>query len=212
MTSRRITRGLLAGGVIAGPMFTLGYLLEGATREGYSAWRHPVSSLALGEHGWTQVANFLATGGFLLGFAVGARRADQTSTWEPRLIGAIGLGLVGAGVFACDPIGGYPPGTPPRPERPSLRGAIHQVFSIPVFLGLPAMFVMEARRGEPFWATYSTATCAAFLGSFAVCSAGFGQAPGFASVGGLFQRLALSSGFLWLTLRAAKMLRDLDQK
>ncbi len=212
MTSRRLTENLLACGLVAGPLFTLVYLLEGATRDGYSALRHPVSSLALGTHGWMQVVNFLASGSLLVGFGLGARRADHWSTWPPQLIGAAGIGLMGAGVFACDPVGGYPRGTPPRPDRPSPRGALHQLFSSLVFLGLPALFVLEARRGKPFWAAFSSATCAAFLGSMTLSSAGFGQAPGFARVGGLFQRVALSAGFTWLTLRAAQMLRNLDQK
>src|SRR5690349_3109539 len=122
MTPGQLTKNLVRCGLLPGPLFTLVYLLEGATREGYSAWRHPVSSLALVKHGWMQVANFLAGGGLLLAFALGPRRADQRSTWLPRLIAAVGLGLIGAGICACDPVGGYPPGTPPRPARPSLRG------------------------------------------------------------------------------------------
>jgi hypothetical protein len=211
MKPGRMTRTLLVGGVLAGPLFTLAYLLEGATRDGYSLWRHPVSSLALGAQGWTQVTNFLASGGLLLGFGLGARRVDESSRWPPRLITAIGFGLIGAGIFACDPLGGYPAGTPPRPDRPSLSGALHQFFSSFVFFGVPALCFLEARGGKPFWAAYSTATCAAFLGTFALASAGFAQAPGFARVGGLFQRLALSSGFMWLTLRAVHLLRVLDQ-
>jgi hypothetical protein len=210
MTSGPMTKSLVRCGLLAGPLFTLVYLFEGATREGYGAWRHPVSSLALGRHGWTQVANFLSTGGLLLAFALGARRADHRSIWPPGLIGAIGLGLIGAGIFACDPIGGYPPGTPPRPDRPSLRGALHQLFSAFAFLGFPALFVDEARHHKPVWAVYSATTGATFLASFAVSSAGFAQAPRFARVGGLFQRLALSAAFLWLTTRAAHLLRELD--
>ncbi len=212
MTSGQMTKSLVRCGLLAGPLFTLVYLFEGATREDYRAWRHPVSSLALGKHGWMQVANFLASGGLLLAFALGTQRARQRSTWPPRLIAALGLGLIGAGIFACDPIGGYPPGTPPRPDRPSLGGTLHRLFSTFVFLGLPALFVDEARRRKPFWAVYSTATCATFLGSFAVSSAGFAQLPGLARVGGLFQRLALSAGFLWLTARATRLLRELDAK
>jgi hypothetical protein len=47
------TRTLLTCGAIAGPMFTVAWLVEGATRADYSPLRHPVSSLALGEFGWT---------------------------------------------------------------------------------------------------------------------------------------------------------------
>ena len=51
------TRALLACGAAAGPLFTLAWILEGATRAHYNPLRHPVSSLELGDHGWTRVAN-----------------------------------------------------------------------------------------------------------------------------------------------------------
>src|SRR5580765_6973489 len=105
-SAQDITQRLLQAGVAAGPLFTLAYLIEGATRAGYSAWRHPVSSLAHGKHGWMQVANFFISGSLLLGFALGARRCDPASKWPPRLIGAAGVGLIGAGACACDPVGG----------------------------------------------------------------------------------------------------------
>lgn len=54
--------GLLACGAIAGPLFTVVWVLEGATRAGYSPLRHPVSSLELGDFDWTQVANFIVAG------------------------------------------------------------------------------------------------------------------------------------------------------
>src|SRR5262249_10183346 len=53
---------LLACGAAAGPLFTLAWLVEGATRAGYDPLRHPVSSLAIGEVGWTQRASFVLTG------------------------------------------------------------------------------------------------------------------------------------------------------
>jgi len=65
--------GLLACGAIAGPLFTLGWAIEGATRTFYSALRHPVSSLELGDFGWTQVANFIVAGLLTLAFAIGLR-------------------------------------------------------------------------------------------------------------------------------------------
>ena len=53
------TRWLLAGGVIGPVLFVLVFLVEGATRPGYSAWRNFVSQLSLSDQGWEQVANFL---------------------------------------------------------------------------------------------------------------------------------------------------------
>jgi hypothetical protein len=209
--SGRLARGLLGCGLAAGPLFTCAYLLEGGSRADYSAWRHPVSSLALGRQGWVQVANFLTTGALLLAFGVGWRCAGERSKWLPRLVGSIGAGLIGAGVFACDPVGGYPPGTPLRRQRPSLRGALHQAFSALVFLGMPAMFAIEARKDHSRWSAYSTLTCLGFVGTFAASSAGFGQVPGLARRGGAFQRVALTIGFTWLSLRAARLLQQLPK-
>lgn len=206
------TRNLLACGVVAGPFFTVVYLVEGATRAGYDPLRHPVSSLALGDPGWTQTVNFLVTGLLTLAFAIGLRRALPSpggSTWGPLLIGACAVGLLGAGVFATDPLGGYPPGTPAQLQQYSTSGALHQLFSTLVFVGLPAACLVFARRfaawGERGWAAYSIVSCVAFVVLFVLASFGFAQTPGFVAFGGLFQRLTLSVGLAWLTLLAAKM-------
>ena len=69
------TRTLLACGVIAGPLFVGAFLLEGATRADYDPLRHPLSSLALGDFGWTQIANFIVAGLLTLAFSIGLQRA-----------------------------------------------------------------------------------------------------------------------------------------
>jgi hypothetical protein len=94
-----ITRGLLWCGVAAGPLFLLTAFAEGATRADYHPLRHPVSSLALGPHGWMQVANFVVTGGLYLSYAVGLWRAPRTVVGTrigTILIGAVAVGLLGA--------------------------------------------------------------------------------------------------------------------
>ena len=70
------TKSLLACGVIGGPLFVATFLVEGATRADYDPLRHPVSSLALGDLGWTQDANFIVAGLLTLAFAAGLRRAS----------------------------------------------------------------------------------------------------------------------------------------
>jgi hypothetical protein len=149
MQTDRRTRALLACGAIAGPLFVVVALLEGATRAAYSPLRHPISALALGELGWTQRANFLVTGLLTLAFGFGVRRALRGrggSRWGPRLIGAIGIGLLGAGVFATAPLNGYPPGTPDLPIERSMAGVLHDLFSTLVFLGFPAACLVLGRR------------------------------------------------------------------
>jgi hypothetical protein len=66
--ARRATTGrLLAAG-----------LLQAYTRDGFDPARHPLSSLALGDLGWLQTANFVVCGLLTLAGAVGLRPAYRT--------------------------------------------------------------------------------------------------------------------------------------
>jgi Protein of unknown function (DUF998) len=142
------TKTLLACGAIAGPLFTVAWAVEGATRAHYQPLRHPVSSLELGDFGWTQCANFLVAGGLTLAFAIGLRRALRPlggSTWGPLLVGAHAIGLLGAGIFVTDPVSGYPPGTPDHLEAyGSMHAALHDLFSVGTFIGLPIAWCWPA--------------------------------------------------------------------
>ncbi len=209
------TKVLLLCGAIAGPLFTLAWVAEGAMRANYNPLRHPVSSLALGDFGWTQIANFIVAGLLTLAFAIGLRRALQPlggSRWGPLLIGAYAIGLLGAGIFVTDPVSGYPPGTPDMLLKySSVHAALHDLFSIPTFVGLPIACFVFARRfagwGERGWAIYSTVTGLAFAVMFVLASAGFAQAKDLADLGGRFQRITITIGWTWLTLLAIHMLR-----
>jgi hypothetical membrane protein len=209
------TKTLLACGVIAGPLFVVVFLVEGATRAHYDPLRHPVSSLAFSDAGWTQRTNFLVTGLMMLAFAIGLRRAFRPlggSTWGPLLVGTCAVGLLGAGIFVADPMNGYPPGTPDKRLDYSTHGVLHDLFSALFFLGLPlACFVFSrwfAARGKRGWTTYSAVTGVVLVGAFILSSAGFGQAEGLVDVAGLFQRVTLIVGFGWLTLLAVRFLRS----
>jgi hypothetical membrane protein len=210
----RMTNWLVAGGAVAGPLFTLAWLLGEIGRPGYDPLRHPISSLSIGELGWTQTVSFLITGLLTLAFAFGLRRLLSPpggSIWGPRLIALIGVGLLGAGVFVTDPLNGYPPGTVALPLNYTLPGRLHRLFSSFVFLGLPIACVVFARHfarwDERSWAVYSLATAVAFVMLFVVTSMGFGQVARLADYAGLLQRITLTVGWAWLTLLAARMLR-----
>jgi hypothetical protein len=94
----------------AGPLFVVVFVIEGALRPDYSPVRQPVSSLSIGSTGWTQMAKFLVTGLLVLAFALGLQQRGN-GLWLPILIGLIGVGLLGASVFTCDPIKARQPGT-----------------------------------------------------------------------------------------------------
>jgi len=64
-----------------------------------------------------------------------------------------------------------------------------------------------AKWGERRWSIYSLATGLAFLALFIVTSAGFAQLEGLVNYAGLFQRITLSIGWVWLTLFAIFLLK-----
>lgn len=196
-------------GVIAGPLFVAGFLLEGATRSDYDPLRHPVSSLALGPFGWTQTVNFIVAGLLGLAFAAGlvVRLPGVRQKIGALLVGAWAAGLIGAGLFVTDPVSGYPPGTPALPGQPSTAGALHDLFSVPAFFCLgAACFVLAAGAGWR-WAAYSLLSGTGFLVAFFVSGVGFQQTEPVVDVAGLWQRVSVSIGWAWITVLAIRSLR-----
>ncbi|WP_067825948.1 DUF998 domain-containing protein [Actinomadura kijaniata] len=201
-------------GVLAGPLFTLAHLLEAFTRDAYDPLRHPVSSLALGPHGWMQTLNFLVTGSLTLLFAFGIRRASGPvggSFWGPLLVGVWGVGLLGAGIFLTDPVNGYPPGSPDLLPSPTVHGVWHDGLSLMGFVSLVvACFVFAgrfARAGAPGWAWGSVLCGVGFAVLMELANVGFVQDGGLENVAGLFQRLAATLGLAWQALLGLYLLR-----
>jgi hypothetical protein len=128
------------------------------------------------------------------------------------LVGLWAVGLLGAGIFVTDPLSGYPPGTPDRLPQHTWHGTLHDLFSLIGFVALAAAcFVFGRRfdaRGERGWAAFSAVTGVVFVGGFILSSAGFEQAEGLVTLAGLFQRVAVTAGFGWLTLLAVHVLRS----
>jgi hypothetical protein len=134
---QRLDEWLLLGGVTGAVGFVLVALIEGATRPGYSWWRHYVSQLATSDQGWMQVANFIVAGLLIVGGAIGLGRSlpnERGGTWGPRLLGLFGLSLIVAGLFSTDPAMGYPADTPAKSPM-TLHGLIHGL-NAPVCFGL----------------------------------------------------------------------------
>jgi hypothetical protein len=214
---RRTRQRLLLGGAAAGlTAFVVTFLVEGATRPGYSPWRHAVSQLSLGPFGWVNTIAILLAALSLLAFAAGLRSALVTgtgSTWGPRLIGVTGGGFLLAGVFPIDPGLGYPPGTP---AQHSLRGLIHGLAITVAFGCLSAGCFVMARRfaGDPAWrgwARYSTVTGLVVATGYLATSllTGLDQAGVLSNApGGLLQRGMIVGGFGWVVLLAARLLRQ----
>jgi hypothetical protein len=208
---------LLLCGAIAGPFFTAGWLLQGLDRAGYDPMRHAISSLSVGQPGWIQIANFLVTGSLILAFSIALRQGlggPSGSVWGPLLVGLLGIGLIGSGIFVTDPLNGYPPGTPLIPTERTVHGILHDIFGIPVFLGLPiACFVFAGfftRHGKPSWAWYSRLSGLGMFAVFFIARLGFRLLPAYPDLAanfGLLQRITVTIGLTWLTLLAVYLLR-----
>ena len=138
------------------------------------------------------------------------------SRWGPILIGAVGLGLMGAGVFVTDPASGYPPGAPlgiGTDKPPSWHGGLHLLASIVVFGGLPTACFVFARRvqssGDRLWAIYSRASGVGMLGCFVAAFVGATGMAGLVSVAGWLQRASLAIAFAWIVMLALGCIREL---
>jgi hypothetical protein len=203
---------LLATGLLVGPLFTAAYLTESISRgRGYSQLRHPVSSLSLGSQGWEQIANFEVCGLLVVLFSIGLLRTLRPGPGAlalPLLVAVWGIGLIGAGSFVTDPVGGYPTAASPV----TWHGQLHDLaFSLPGFAALAlAMFtatVAFARRRSGWFAMYSALSGLVFMVLFAFATIGFSGIDPWASTPGLWQRLCVSVGWLWLLLLAANQRR-----
>jgi hypothetical protein len=119
----------------------------------------------------------------------------------------MGLGLIGSGIFVTDPIAGYPPqgnledGGAAEEVPRTREGTLHNLCAVPIFFGIPlagtVSAIAAARRRDSGWASYSACSTVAMFASVALMSKAFGGDPRFAGKGGLFQRIAITSGLGW---------------
>ncbi len=201
----KTTKLLLISGQIGCFLFILMFLIQGSLRGDYSSLKFPVSSLSIGNLGWIQKTNFLISGLLIILFAIGFRRATpflKNALGTSRLFIAVGLGLVGAGFFSSDPIYGYPIAEPIRTAQFTVSGHLHDFFSIFVFICLPiACFKMRNRFKEfnnKKWVNYTSISAIGMITAFIFAAIGFKQVPVFVDFAGVFQRLSIMFGFVWM--------------
>jgi hypothetical protein len=166
----RQTARLLFAGIVAGPLFLVVWALQAFTRDGVDPYRHPISLLSLGDLGWIQIINFVVTGALFVACAAGFRRVlhpGRGGTWGPRLIRALGAGLIVAGVFVTDAGAGFPAGAPEGTPEMSWYGALHELGYVVVMLSwTAACFVLRSRfaaGGRRGWARACVTVVAAVL-------------------------------------------------
>lgn len=209
--SSRLTRTLLGCGAAAGPLFVTVFVAEGLQRRDYNAMRQPVSALALGPRGFVQTANFVVAGTLFLGGARGlARHSSGRDRLVHALIGGAGAGLLAAALFPTDPVSGYPPGTATAAPSTTTTGTLHNLASLPVFMGVTAAAALSAlkaiRRADYAWGAYSAASAVTALTTNGLAGAGFGQSARLVNVAGLFQRVAIIAAFGWVSVVCARAL------
>jgi hypothetical protein len=207
-TITKVTRALLACGVVAGPLYVVVGLIQMLIRDGFDIRRHALSLLSNGELGWIQISNFLLSGLLVIAGAAGMRRVLRGSwggRWGPPLIGVYGLGLIGAGLFRADPALGFPPGLPSGDYGTvSWHGMLHFVSGGIGFLALIAACFVFARRFAAIkqrgWAIYSLVTGVLFFVAFvgiASGSKGAGVSVAFA--------MAVVLGWAWISAMMARL-------
>jgi hypothetical protein len=186
---------LLTCGTVGSLLFTITYLVEGATRPDYNAWQQAVSALSLGPGGWVQQVNFVLFGVITIFMAFVWRkvlRGGAGATWYPIMRGIEGLGLIVDGFFSQDPAPGYPKGA--VLTAPTLHGELHLIFAFVCITAMAIGFFVLARRfaKEPRWrgwATYSVITGLLTIVFIAIFGAASAQ---HSAIAGLFERLATS--------------------
>ena len=100
----------------------------------------------------------------MFAFAVGVQETLD-SVGGAVLLAIFGFGLVVAGVFAPDPVRGYPPGAPTDPSaKPTWKARIHYVIGGPVaFLAVLGACLTLAGRLQGAWRLYTLLTAAVGL-------------------------------------------------
>lgn len=200
-----LTRSLLMGGAVAGPLYVVVSLAQALTRDGFDLAHHQWSLLLNGDLGWIQVTNFIVTGILIAAFAVGLRRVLRpgiAGTWAPRLIAVFGASMVAAGIFKADPALGFPAGTPDGPGVVTTAGILHFAAAGVGFIAVAVACFVVARRltrdGERRLARLSRITGIAFLAGFLCVASGAGSA-----IANVLFTVSVVSVFAWMTVLAA---------
>jgi hypothetical membrane protein len=200
-----VTRSLLGWGVVAGPFYLVVAVVHAALKPGFDFSKHALSLLMLTDTGWIQRANLILTGLMVIAAAVGFARSMDGSRRRAvaTCVGVFGASMIGSGVFAPDPMAGFPVGAA---QTASVSGILHLVLGAVGFLALGVAAILFAgwcrRRGE--------ATLGAFsLTAGIVVIVGFvgGGALGTMTVGIVSLWIAVLTGFAWLCTASIHLYR-----
>lgn len=206
-TAAAVTRSMLGWGVLVGAIYLVIGLAQALSREGFDLSTHQLSLLMLGEGGWIQRVNLIGCGVLVLVAAAGFGRAmagSRSGRVTASAVGVFGLGMVGSGVFAPDPMLDFPPGV--AESDPTSSGILHLTFGMIQFVALAVACFAGAhwadRRGDGQQRRYSTVSGVVVLVGF-VGGAALSTSP----IGVLGLWIAVVTSFLWIALTAAYLWR-----
>jgi hypothetical protein len=180
-------------GVAGSALFPIIYLIEGATRPGYDAWRQTISALSFGPTGWVQQLDFALCGVSVLWLAFVWRKilaGGVCATWYPILRGIEGLGLVAIAFITQDPL--------------------HTVCLIVIVNAMTfGLFVIAGRFWKrPLWRGWVAFSVACGLLPMVVMPF-FGIAlnphSAFSGYAGIFERLATNADTVWSLALLARL-------
>lgn len=204
----QLTRYLILGGAVSGPLFILAVLGQSLINPGFHLGTHLISLLSIGPYGYLQIANFGLCGVLNVLFAMGVWRVlhgGPSGTFAPIFIGLHGVLLVLVAVFVTDPSNGFPPGSV-APTTPSTHGAIHAFGALWVFIANAAALAVFTRHFiahlERLWAGYSGVSAVAMLVIF-FSSFGASSVP--------LLDISLVIGWMGLSIIAVKVLATYDR-
>ena len=136
---------MIAGGV-AGPLFVFVVLAQALSHEAFRLADHPLSLLALGDHGWIQTANFIVVGAAFIAAAIAEQQTtNQLTTWTTRMIIVFGTAFIVAGLMPADPWHGYPVGTT---DTTTWHGVTHNAAAAVAGLALLVATITTARQAR----------------------------------------------------------------
>jgi len=190
------TRSLLGWGVVAGPFYLLVAVIHALLKPGFDFSRHALSLLMVTDTGWIQRANLMLVGVMVIAAAIGFGRAieGRRGGWVRGLLIAYGVALIGSGIFAPDPMGGFPAG---MDETVTTSGLLHLAFGAIGFLSFGVAAIVFSR-----WSRLSGRRSARVLSLVAgvLVIVGFvgGGALSQGPAGVLLLWIAVVAGFAWL--------------
>ena len=190
-----MTKSLLGYGVLAGVVYVLGSVIDGALTPMFDFAHDSWSLLSLGPSGWVHIVVFILTGLMVAAAGVGFRR-HALGAAGPALI-LYGALLVVAGIAVPDAPGG----------SFTVHGLVHLAAGALGFIAFAVAAFSTARRsareGARGWAAFSVVAGALLLAGFIAIASGSTSAV---AVLGFTATVLLS--WVWLALASIRTYRQ----